>query len=488
MNSLFYELIADKQIKRFIKILEILEKQKEAITFEEVREIVAVTMATLKNDLEKIQERIPASIIIKTTKEFISLEATSTEIQNCIFDIAQNTLSYQILRYSFNQPEISLEELSEKLLSSTSTLKNRIQHMNPILERYHCRLSSYTTTMRGEEVNIRCFYRAYFSEFRDLFISKETEQRQDYYQVFDAIRQEMLSRKCKMLNSSYFQVIQWLLITQERMEANHHIKLDPIFVDNIKKISMYQEYKIAYTKVITQEELCEDDIVWSYIGELDAVVYTLEKSNLSRCRSGPISKSYQTIIDSVIKQVAVQLSIDQKNIVNFIKLHQCFFINLYLISQLSATFQMVSQDLKQHVKQHLTPIYQAWYDMLDSNRGFSFLEYHQDVCCKLAMISSQFTYHKPSKVKRVLFSFTGETGLSSYLEAKARMLFSKEVECIFAFKQPLSNEIIESINPEIVVSNYNNIENITFDNIIRMAYIPSEYDWNRLSTYILKIE
>lgn len=492
MESLFYELISDSHIKRHIKILEIVEKNKMSVAFAQLQGWLQVSTTTLKKDLAKIQKIAPKTMQIRVSKEFVFVDTTYEGIQNFIFDLAQTTLSYKILSYSFHQPEIPLEELAERLFTSNSTLKNRIRYMNRILKRFHCRLSTYSTMMHGEEVNIRYFFRMYFSEFRDLFIAKKIEQLKDYYKVFDTMREIMLRQNFRMLNYSYFQITQWLLITQERIQANYRLALDASFVARIQEEPTYREfknvYKTATREVLHQKDMEEEEVVWGYIASLDAISYTTEKENLYVCRDVAFPQMHGEAMLTSISEVANILHIPNYSTSSFVNTHQCFFKNLYFMSQLTPMFQMVSSTVKAHVEANLKDIYQVWFQVFTNSHteAFSYLQYPSEVACTAAMITSQFLLRKAVVKRRVLFSYTGEAGLSSYLEAKTRFLFSADIDCIFAFKQPLSNDIIESMKPEIVVCNYNNIETIDFDKVVRISYIPNEHEWTRLSNYLLK--
>lgn len=493
MQNLIYSLITEKEAKRHIKIMEMLSANRKRLEYEEIRNELDVTVKTIKSDVEEIQKIMPHSMEIICNKKHISLVASSNEaIQAFIFGLVKKTLSYRILDYAYKEPVISMEELAKHLFTSQTTLKNRIKQMNTALGQFRCKFSSYNSALIGPEANIRYLFYAYYTELQEVYNITSYQGMQEHQKLFDALGEELISQKLNRINCSYVQLRQWLRVTTDRMAAGHALRLGADLVEKIKLEPPYKDFRAVYSTIISKYfqlmSISEDEIIWAYIVCLDAVVYSKHFSDLEMRRKDRFAKFYQKKVLGFVVKLAEGLRIEHAERTSFTQVHCAFFENVCLLSKITPVFQIASASIKGYTRQNLKLLYHLWHTQLTGmkvSHGLAFM-YMDDLCCKLAMITSQFIYNKRPNIKTALFSFAGEAGIPNYLETMARNVFPKEIECVFVFNELLSMDLIRQVKPEIVVCNYNIIEDIPFANLVRVPYLPTIKDWTALMDRVLR--
>lgn len=487
MRNLIYSLITEKEVKRHIKIIEMLNANRKYLEYDEMQDVLGVTKKTVKSDVAHLAKGFPESMKITSTKQYISLSVSNNEdIQDFIFSLVKETFSYRILNYAYKGPVISLEELAKHLFTSQTTLKKRISQINMELLKFRCKLSTYNSSIIGAESNIRYFYYAYYTELQEIFNISKYQGALEHQNIFNALREELIRRQHKRLNFSHFQLRQWLRVCVDRISANYTVSLDPALMDKIKTDPQYQDYKTVFTTVLRKYfsliSIIEDETVWAYIACLDAVIYSKHFSDLKMRRNDPLAKAFNKKVLILVLEFAGSLEIEATELDDFFEVHCAFFENMFLLSNISPVFQMASSRIRFYAKQNLKHLYHMWHTHLTQSikhidGSFTHLE---DLCSKLTMLTSQFIYNKKIRIKTVLFSFTGESGIPNYLETMVRNVFPQEINCVFIFNELLSASLIHRVNPEIVVCNYNNVEEISFSNVVRVPYLPSINDWATL--------
>jgi Regulator of polyketide synthase expression len=490
LETLFYELIYDKRLKRSITILEMLYRAENNVSIKELEEVLKISTKTLLTTLNFMKTLLPTTFSIFVVEKNVHLyNDTKQTVEVAIIEIAKQTISFQVFEHAFLNQKININELAKKLFISESALRVRIRHINKTLKLFGCSLSAYNVKFMGSEANIRYFGYAYFCEFQKLHLSVCEEQLQDCYCIYVNIQKELKKYGNQLMNYSYQQVIRMLLITGDRIAVGKFIKIDENFIKKIQKRASYRIFRRIYESELSKywkiPKLPEDEIIWAYVASFNTIIYSIkEKRVLNYVEEG--NQLYKERIIIILEKVMEKLEILDEDKKEFINIHTVYLLNVSLLTELSPIFQLGSLAVKNHVVNNLDALYNTWHDCLANlNEENLFPIYNiQSISAQLAMISSQFMCEKEMPIEKVLYSFEGESGFPAYLEKLGSEILPEGVEGIFIYNEPITSKLIERIKPDIVVYNYEIQEKIVGCKALRISYIPKEQEWTLLKTLI----
>lgn len=188
--------------KRLIDILDILLQQK-IISLNTLMNIFNVTDRTIRNDINSLNSILKKyKLIIKSKrnkgyyleiqdKELykIFLEMLNKEKQNYqLLDSSEERIKYLLNILLYNDKYLNIDEISEILFVGTSTLKNYIKLLEPILEKYNLELIQKTNKgikiIGNESDKRKCIFDNIISQNFQNYITTFT---QEEYQIFDGI-------------------------------------------------------------------------------------------------------------------------------------------------------------------------------------------------------------------------------------------------------------------------------------------------------------
>ena len=494
METLFYKLMYDKQLKRSMTILEILYKAKHDVAIKELEETLNVSKKTVLSTLEFTKTLLEENTYLTVSEKSVRLFNNSKyPIEVAIVEIAKQTIPTQVLVHVFHNRNLNIRELAEELFVSESTLRSVITHMNKTLSLFNCSLSFYDVKMIGNEIDIRYFFYAYFSEFQELFSSIFCDKLQHCIEIFEDMKKTSVEQKGRLLNYSSQQVIRWLLITRERLELKKYVHVEEEFIKGIKKRLSYKEFKTIFeaniTRYLHNQQIPEAEIVWAYVTSFNTIIY-LKDSRRELYRDEDDTKHCKEKIATVLNKAADKLKFSNDVREEFIDIGTAYLLNLSLLTELSMSFQIGAEVVKSYVVNNLECLYRGWIEYLSNiteEELFPISNVHT-LATQLAMISSQFVYKQKARAEKVLFSFEGESGFPAYLETLVKRRLPNGVEGIFVYNEPITASLIEKIQPNIIVCNYQMREEFRSCKLLRMSYVPQIQEWTMLEKLIINLD
>ena len=492
METIFYKLIYDKQLKRSLNILEILYKAKHAVTMKELQEKLNISLKSVLPSLEFTKTLLPDNIELTVSEKIVSLHQhdTSQPIDSALIEIAKSTIPYQILKHIFYDGDILIAELAEMLFVSESSLRIYIKHMNRTMTFFGLSISFRDVKLLGDETNIRYFFYAYFSEFQELFVSVCADELEYFSGLYKNMRKMQLEYDDKLIHYSYQQISRWLFIVRDRLELGKFVSVKKSLAKRIQSHPSFKNFKDIYeseiTKTLTSPNIPISEVIWAYVVSFNSIIYTNDKNHLLY-HDKLDSKSCQNKLAAVLKNVINTLGVNDEDYEDFFAIHMAYLLNLSLLTEISPIFQLGSDSIKNYVVGNLEYLYTTWLgalSRLQHDKIFTITNSYS-IASQLAMISSQFIYRQKTQVKKILFSFEGESGFAVYLETLAKALVPEGVEALFVYNVPINSKTIEKTKPDIFVCNYQ--VNEKFDNckMLRLSYVPLTQEWKLLKELII---
>lgn len=293
----------------------------------------------------------------------------------------------------------------------------------------------------------------------------------------------MVAEHVPIINNSYFKMSHWLLIADIRIRAHCFVEIeDQDFKESVMASDSFKELEVAYSKVY--QDLPSDEVVWILITSLDAVIYDAQEKRLGMYRSDVILNTNEASVYKIIQKVAIPLKLGGDS--GFTSVFFSYFRNLAQLTALSKVYQISSTATIELVKDRLPTLFKLWKDALATMSGeLNFkIEFLEDVSASLALISSQFDYAAFNKYNKIICSFSGEPGLTPYLQTAFKKLVKTGSEVVFLSNIRITSEVIEKEKADLVVTNFYLSDTTINIPMYRIPYAPSRKDWYKLEEFI----
>lgn len=493
MRNFFYDLMYNKKQKRVMEILYDVDKNLGSISLEELYEALGITKKTLMTDLDYLKTHLPTSYTLQVKNDTLSIKTkTGMSLQLFIFDLAENSILYQLIQRLLINQSMNIHTLAEELFISESSLRNRIAHYNTILEKFSISISSYHIKFVGSEINIRLFLHIFYMEFRKL-VPKTSEMTYSFdTKLFSKIKSKLLEERTFFLNTTYYKLAHWLLLSQIRMSKGCFVTLENKDLENAVEPSLkFDQFKLAYKlieeKVTIPPERLLDEQLWGFVTVLHTVIYSANEKRLGMYYTNMPLPIKNNIPFSIIYDMAILL--DRLGDGEFFVVHFAFFRNFQFLTMLSPVYQIASSSAIDEAKDELRFLYDNWYKILlkyQKNLPFE-IPYMEDFCSRLSLITSQFYTSKKVVYHQILASFTGESGMTVFLENKLLEVVNGAVEIRFAENNYIDSNIILHEHADLIITNFS-LPNEIQTNIAwyQIPYMPSTADWIQFSKFIRK--
>lgn len=152
----------DKGFNLASQLLTLLDTEQRWFTLAEVEKSLGISDKTIRKMVEEISKQLPSTVTIEVSrgKGIVLLRDGQSTISEVISSMFRQTIFYRLMHLLFtNAGRMSVEEFSEAMFMSTSSLKKLIVELNNNdLKAYKLRISYSTPVIKGNEMNIRYFY------------------------------------------------------------------------------------------------------------------------------------------------------------------------------------------------------------------------------------------------------------------------------------------------------------------------------------------
>ncbi|OMD96634.1 helix-turn-helix domain-containing protein [Paenibacillus odorifer] len=152
----------DKGFNLASQLLTLLDTEHRWLTLAEIEKSLGISDKTIRKMVEEISKQLPSTVTIEVSrgKGIVLQRDGRSTISEVISSMFRQTIFYRLMDFLFtNVGRLSVEELSEAMFMSTSSLKKLIVQLNnDDLKAYKLRISFSTPMIKGNEMNIRYFY------------------------------------------------------------------------------------------------------------------------------------------------------------------------------------------------------------------------------------------------------------------------------------------------------------------------------------------
>ncbi|MBC2115326.1 helix-turn-helix domain-containing protein [Listeria booriae] len=487
MNHFFIQLIAEKKVRRQIKVLQKIYDAKFPITVDEIAEDLDISKRTLSRDIKDIEHSFPEQEVLELNTVYGYSIDHSHYVDDLIARISEESPLLLIVNGIFQEEFKSIDEWADELFISTSTLHRYLTHLKNILKEFKLELSLTPIAILGKEVNIRHFFFNFFYNMNDIStISHPTEAEHTIHikvlAEYDEIR--------KTINyTQYRRALYWIMVVNNRIKQGYFVEIDP----ELKKVHTKMETYQVLAKVIESlksmlvvDSLLEDEMVYIDLLTLDIYVYLED-----RVISGFHSKAEMDAVNDFLEKAFQTLGIAEVE-ASDLRVFISYFRNQIILSKLTPLFQKNVYEVNQFIKGGHTALFYKWVDLLqnDSIKQIANIEYIEDVAVNLTMFTHCMAYNKRFKERErhILFAFDGPNAYLNYLATLAENYNTKNVRITLLTNRHATNELVEELQVDVVVCNYKDDTEVLDCEVYKAERVPTEHDWEQIRNIVFMHE
>ncbi|AMC93931.1 hypothetical protein AOC36_08010 [Erysipelothrix larvae] len=494
-NHLFFALNNNKQLCRQIKTLTYMRSHDSPMSINELVQHVGCSIPTMRQDINNLNDELMGYLkIVSNDKDGYTLSLDTMSMDAILVKMAKESDVFRIIDDIFHHEIHTFDELLADLYLSPTKLRKTLNHINTVLVSYNIALSTRYVDLIGCESDIRYFFFAFYSDFNDFFTIDSNFDRREYiYQVF---HERAIQSIIPHFHLSNFRMTLWSIIIHNRIKHQRFVRVDDHLKEELQVFVSFEKFKEAFIDVYRNAFLIHnpplDDIIWAYAMLLHSVSY-----------SGPSHSIFSHYIKDYTHLETIPLELSQR--VESLLMHQfdeptihstaidpvrSYLINLSILTRISPQLQRVSKSFKLFAHETIDDLVILWMNHLETPeaKGLLPIVFKEDVACSLAMLHFSFISHQKDFDLCVLFAFHGEPGYDDFLMYLSQFMIPKNVTTAFLFDKPITHDILNLVNTDLVVTNYDlpDAHKMQCD-VIQLSYIPSMAEWTSLRNAILNL-
>ncbi|WP_143139508.1 helix-turn-helix domain-containing protein, partial [Enterococcus hermanniensis] len=450
-----------------------------------LHEMLEITKITLNTDIDNLINRIPDYIHLEYDAHELKLNCDAGYlVQDFLLEVARDNVMYNLFKNILYNKKFKLTEIAEIYFVSEGSIRSRIEHYNQILARFDLKLSFYEVDLIGNESNKRYFFNILFTEFRQFFMAHLDPDTEENEKLLQEMRKILSEKQKQLLSTTYYKLARWLSIARIRISNQQYVQISADKVEAISKeiefAKFEQTYRLIENNLIENTVLPLEEIVWAYVTILDTVDYSGESKNRSMHRDRPFDET-DGIFYRMIQETAKSLQMSGYGDFHFSVFS--YLKNIRDLTELSPIYQLATDALVSYTFQENIDIFELWKQkILEYKDQLSFeIKFIDGIVTHLTLITSRFVYFSRTN-KKVVCSFSGETGLSNLLETKLTDYLGDLVELIFISTHEITDKLLVRYRADMIISNYP-IRNCAILNY-RIPYIPQSKDYEELRKHI----
>ncbi|MFW8599756.1 hypothetical protein IGJ74_000844 [Enterococcus sp. AZ009] len=473
ITDIEYQLICKKSVIRKVNILNSLSIQKQSAS--ELKKTNVISQATLTKDISEINSLGTEGdypLIKEQPKNFFELNTSNMNKLNMSLKklLSDNPL-YVIIDDLFHNKSFRIEEYSQRLFMSQSSIRSALYILKEYLKTFHIHLNLSPLQLIGSEVNVRIFFFHYvqnISGIKDTYFSSKIDK--------------FIVKSKKDLHSplhlDYQRLKNWLYVFFKRILAQKMVSLNNSLKRQIMGIDSY----IFFKKIVHKNSNSffnilidnEDELIFSYIVRLDIIIYENKRFYFISNFQDRLSK-HTVVVSKFFSMNNLTLSEHSDLMFSL----QALFCNLDLLTEISPLFQKVDNSLKKQIKVIYKELFECWSHLL--SKYFSW-QYTEDVAVQATLlVYSHLTLYYKKSIE-VLFSYTGSPTNAMYYNAITNQVIPSSVNAHFIFDDNITNKVLQDMKIDILVCNFPPREEITCCKVIQLPSIISDKTWGWLAS------
>ncbi|MBW9323880.1 HTH domain-containing protein [Enterococcus casseliflavus] len=479
MQYLQLKFIVDQTLVRLFKILNILERT-QLTTKSELAEYVNVSERTVLNDINKLKDYFLGSIKISSTNMGYSFE-----LEDAILflkqkeHLLQNEVLLELLGNIFYGESDEFADLTERFHLSETTLRRYIKQIEPVFEEYELRLTLSPIDLKGNEANIRKFFKDFFYE------GNTTPQTlvppQDLHEFVRKSISDEIPRISIGTGTSPVEFYYSLYIAIERSRQGNKVTIPQKLVDRVIKGNNFQIIYLLQP-VIKEHynvELSTMEFCWLYLITICKRPLDRVDHDMVFCEQLQLQNSFDTLTKEYLRTSFPELQYTDAYWVV-----QAFFYSRNINHLITPVQNKIMFEVIESTKHEYSQIYIKNYLYLEGSLADLGLTSMclEDISASLTLLIVRLQEQLLQKRKKVFFLLEGDLYTCQNIKARAIYCFGDRHDLFFITIQMLTNEFLGQESIDLVVTNYSDYlyEYTVNTDFLLIKLVPDNQDWQLL--------
>lgn len=485
----------DKQFKRQVSLLRLLNINPSSLSTTELANLLNVSPPTLKKDIDILNSAFSKEYgkFYITPKSIVTMKHFShVSVDSMIAKLGKETIVYKLMTNLLNNIKWTVLQATQNLGCSRSVLLQIIRYMNDGMKIYNVSISTKSIIgFVGSESDIRFYLFAFFSTFGETSIIGENSE-SDAKNIV-AEYENLISPR---LHLSHYRMSIWISISKTRWKHQLYVSLKNR--QEIEKSIVNKENFIKFERLMNEKlesqnmfsRLPRDEKLWAYFITLHCVSYSNEISPEQVNANFILRRDeYPDIIFTMhqfLKEIFSQEMIEN----GYLEKIEAFLVNIRLLSMITPTFEMAAPELRRFIQETHWSLYSMWLEKLQvlNDRNYFSFTHLNDLAITLTLIHISIDNQKKPKILKILYAFQGPAGFDDYLVSITKRLFPDYIKVYYFLERAVTKESIQKTNIDLVVCNYD-LQLINFIDcpIVRLSNTPTSADWEILRDMVYRL-
>lgn len=473
MDSLGYELIVDKVIRRKINFLHAIKSEPKTIA--ELADILNVSVKTILNTVQELKNELPSDIFL----EVIDSRVLYLKIHNYfsfshyIKSLLNNNPLFPVIESIFRGESKNIEDYAEEIFISERTLRTYLSVLKQNLASYNLSLSKKPLDIIGNEADIRYFYFNYFRYAHEQPVSDtQKDNAIATYKILDSLAK----KQGIVLHVDYYRLLSWLQIFEQRILQGHTLTLSPEIISKYSQTESFRIFENGFTHYFEAntilKNISKSEFVYAFVVRLNSVIYEDDTVFFMADYTKYINE-----FDFIVNQFLTLQNVHPTLHANLKIKIQCFLTNLLFLTDITPLFQKTNTELNNQVSHKYKTTLDTWKSLLNENQKWLFPE---DIAVNLSLITATHLKLNEYKEKKILIALSGEPAALNYFTTIAKKTLPKKLDCFFIFNKPITDNLLETLSIDICVYNFTPLEPLSATTLIRLSDTPTQDEWYSL--------
>lgn len=489
MRELQLSFISNQATIRLFKLLNYIERNR-VFTIREIAEEFDISQRTIANDIRYLKDHFEKSALFSSgSNGFIFEEVNFSLYKEQKKVLLENEVAFELIQNIFYGKLDRVDELAHFYNYSETTFRRILTKCSPLLKSYGLKWVSNPLRIAGSEASLRKFFKDFFYEgietpysvipdprLRDLVISRLGDQLSlDAYQIATGT------------TPTAFYYTFFIAIKRAEQGLNTTIPsrlLEYVYKekDFLLLFSLEREVHDVFGVKLPKEEFA-----WVYLVTICNRTFNhihFEKNFYDHFNLWP---EIESISEDYLKELQIKQGKHTEELATFLK---SFFLSIKIKDSIEPVLNKAMIDILSGIELNSVKSYDQNLSFLRRCKKRLALsdKYTQDICTSLTVYSGiLIDYYMPPK--RIFFLLEGNHLAYQYIRVRAIKLFGDKHSLVFVPIQFLSQEKLNRLDIDLIVTNYSRYVSDYIHNIdyLLIKEIPDERDWANITSKLNQV-
>ncbi|MFB8623392.1 helix-turn-helix domain-containing protein [Enterococcus casseliflavus] len=479
MKDLQLKFIVDPTTIRWFRILNLFERTQKA-TKGQLAKLNEVSERTILTDINKLKEYFSDSAqIVSTNNGYLFEKKNALRFIEQKEKLLQNEILFELLGNVFYGELEDVAELIDRFHISETSFRRYLRQIEPVLKEYGLKLSLTPIDLKGDEANIRKFFKDFYyeGEMTPHTLVPPKEIHELIYQTFLSKIKEITIGTGTSPNEFYYN----LYIAIERVRQGKRINVPTNLYKSVRNNKDFLNLFLIQQRIqkIYQVELCADELCWLFLVTIAKRPFDQIDQDKVFCTQLQRIDSFAHLTENYLKNCSPELYTSE-----ILWIYRAFFLSRYVNHLISPVQNRIMSEIIEKTKHECKESYINNHHFLRSFFAESGIteDFLEDITASLTLLGERLKEQYLYKSKRIVFLLEGDLYVCQLIRSRVYQYFGDRHQIFFITIPALTEEFLNQEDIDLIVTNYSEYlsEYKVSTNCLLLKTVPDKQDWELL--------